>query len=168
MAPRCSTSKGSSWRLMPPTTRSPSAAPELLEDQCGFGHPEAGAAVVLGEPQREHAGIGELAPQPSVDAAHVGQGPHPLHREAPFAELAHRLLQGLLVGREREVHQAFGSPRIRSAMMLRWICELPAAMVKASTRSRSSTKWPERSWTSSRERAARSSTRSARSPMRWM
>src|SRR5205807_419793 len=48
---------------------------------------------------------GQLRPEGAVDAALVGEGPHPLHREPALAQLAHRLLQGLLVGVEGEVHQ---------------------------------------------------------------
>src|SRR5581483_2703852 len=140
---------------------------EFLEHECRFGHAETGAAFVLRQPQGEHAGLGQLPPERSVDTADVGELAHPIHREEALEHLANAILKGDLVIVEREVHQR-GSPRIRSPMMLRWICELPAAMVSASTRRRSSTKWPEWSYTSSRESDARSSTRMARSPMRWM
>ena len=57
---------------------------------------------------------------------------------AVLTQLSDRLLQLLLVGRQREVHY-LGSPRMRSPMMLRWIWLVPAATVRARTRSRSST-----------------------------
>ncbi len=57
---------------------------------------------------------------------------------------------------------------MRSAMMLRWIWLVPAAIENDVERRRSSTKMPDgQSPTSSSERLARSSTRMARSVIRW-
>ena len=55
-----------------------------------------------------------------------------------------------------------GSPSTRSPMMLRWICDVPAAIVSASVRRRSST-----SSLPSTCSASRSSTRRHSSPKRW-
>ena len=57
---------------------------------------------------------------------------------------------------------SLGRPSTRSPMMLRWICDAPAAIVSASVRSRSST-----SSLSSTCSASRSSTRRHSSPNRW-
>src|SRR5439155_2127139 len=95
--------------------------------------------------------------------------PHRVHREAPLAQLAHRLLERLLVGADLEVHQrSLGRPRMRSPTMLRWICEVPAAML-TDRACRCPCTWsalPSPS-TSSWARAARPSTRKASSPKRW-
>ena len=69
---------------------------------------------------------------------------------------------------------SFGRPRIRSPTMLRWICDVPAAMVSEIPRSQSSTmvpagrsprpSVPSRSWAAS---PARSSRASENSPSLW-
>src|SRR4029077_4428648 len=106
---------------------------QLLEDEHGLGVPEPDAALPLGQAEGEDAGVGQLLPEAAVDAGRVGQLTNPLHWEAALAQLAHALLPGELVLGRQEVHLAgsLGSPRMRSPMMLRWIWELPAAMVKA-------------------------------------
>ena len=55
---------------------------------------------------------------------------HRVEREATVEEGAHTLLQRDLVVGELEVHQrSFGRPSTRSPTMLRFTCEVPAAMV---------------------------------------
>ncbi len=57
-------------------------------------------------------------------------GPHALEGEPPGDHRADALSQLALVVADAEVHQrALGRPRMRSATMLRWICDVPAAMV---------------------------------------
>jgi len=57
-------------------------------------------------------------------------GAHGIEREAPVEERAHALLQRDLVVGELEVHQrSFGRPSTRSPTMLRFTCDVPAAMV---------------------------------------
>ena len=64
------------------------------------------------------------------EAPRSSSSPHPAARKRP------------LVLRQLEVHQSahrpFGRPRIRSATMFRWICEVPAAIVYEREDSRSS------------------------------
>ena len=79
----------------------------------------------------EHAHLGQLAPPLAVDrTAGLLDGAHASIGNRPSQERAHAFLQGDLVVGELEVHQrSFGRPSMRSATMLRWICEVPAAMV---------------------------------------
>ena len=72
------------------------------------GQPDA--TVALGQAQREHSRLGQLTPERAVDTTGVDERAHARHREAPLTELAHTLLQRLLVGAELEVH-AFSAPR---------------------------------------------------------
>jgi len=93
---------------------------QLLEDEHGLGQPE----IQLGT-QPEDTGFVERAP---------GRGVEPLRqtveREPIRQQLAHALLQLALLVSRKEVHQrSLGSPRMRSPTMLRWICEVPAAIV---------------------------------------
>ena len=87
----------------------------------------------------------------------------------PSQEGLHALRQRDLIVGELEVHRySLGRPRMRSAMMLRWIWLVPAAIVNDVLRTRSSTKLPDgQSPTSSSDRLPRSSTRMATSVIRW-
>src|SRR4029079_8436300 len=81
-------------------------------------------------PVAEQRPLAELRPQPVGGRGLVDARPHQrdrtMTREQPTRGVAH---QQLFV-REREVHYR-GSPRIRVAMMLRWISLEPPAMVLA-------------------------------------
>ena len=92
----------------------------------------------------------------------IEAGAHALDRD-PRREHRDPVAQRDLVVGEVEIHQrgSLGRPSTRSPMMLRWICDAPAAIVSASTRSRSST-----SSLPSMCSASRSSTRRHSSPKR--
>ena len=113
------------------------AATQLLEDHHGIRATEANTPFALREPQPEYTHLREFAPEIAVEglllefAQLVGGDP-------AVAESADTFLQGLLVFAELEIHVAFfprtqrgsrGSPRMRSEMMFRWICDEPAAIV---------------------------------------
>src|SRR5207302_1251388 len=81
--------------------------------------------------QLEEPDVAQLGP----DLAQVGPSPQP-----PLAQLAGGVPQLGLLGRQLEVHAgSFGNPRMRSAMMLRWTCDVPPPIVRPSDRSRSPT-----------------------------
>ena len=104
--------------------------PKLLEHEGRLGDPELEATVGLGQGQREHAGVAELAPSLAVEVTGGFDPAYRVEGEPPVEEAAHPLLERLLIGRELEVHQrSFGSPRTRSPTMLRLTCDVPAAMV---------------------------------------
>ena len=84
------------------------AATQLGEGEHGVGPPQAHAALGLGEPQGEHAHLGQLAPQGAVDAAAALEVAHGLDREPALAERAHALGEGDLVVGELEVHLVTG------------------------------------------------------------
>src|SRR5256885_4455355 len=123
---------------MGPQQRSGHQGPaELLEDEDRLAATEADAAIGLGQTQGEHTSVGQTTPQVTVHAAVGLQRPDGGHRVRTGAQLAHRVLQRLLVLAELEVHVAprlraaqrsRGKPRTRSPRMLRWIWEVPAAM----------------------------------------
>ena len=104
---------------------------ELLEDDDGVGHPEAGARR-LGQGQREHAGLAERGPVVVADGARVAlPGAQALEGQPPGHHGPDALGQRALVLVDAEVHQrALGRPRMRSPTMLRCTCEVPAAMVE--------------------------------------
>ena len=104
---------------------------QLLEDDDGLGHREAGAGG-LGQGQREHAGLAQRGPVVVADGAVVAlPGAEALERQPPGHHGPDALGQLALVLADAEVHQrrALGRPRMRSATMLRCTCEVPAAMV---------------------------------------
>ena len=98
-------------------------------------HDAVGPRETVG-PQREHARGRELVEQRPVESgAHaLDRNPRREHRRDAVAQ------RDLVVG-EVEIHYrgSRGRPSTRSPMMLRWICEAPAAIVSASVRNRSST-----------------------------
>ncbi len=139
--------------------------PGLLEDEHRLRQPQPHTALGLRQPQREEARIAQLTPQPAVHGdTRVHRGaqrlpPVPARQQAPYARP-----QSPLVLRRPEVHPAhrpFGRPRIRSATMFRWICEVPAAIVYEREESRS------RVHSSSRDRDAAPRTSAAVSYSSW-
>lgn len=115
--------------------------PRLLEDEHRLRQPEPHPALLLGEPQREEPGRAELPPQLPVQPPGVHGRPERLPVEETREQLPYPLPQRPLVLGESEVHggghRPFGRPRMRSATMLRWIWEVPAAIVYESEDSRS-------------------------------
>ena len=109
-------------------------ASELLEDQCGVGEAEPQTAVGLRQQQPEDAELGQGAPEVGVEAgAGGGELAEPLAREGIGTDLADPGAQRFLVLGRQEIHRMLryrsrGRPRTRSPMMLRWICEVPAAI----------------------------------------
>jgi hypothetical protein len=106
-------------------------ATQLGEDQHGVGEAEADASLRLGQPQAEHAHLGELAPERPIEGVLLFELAQRLDGNPPLAEGTDAVAQRLLVFGELEVHQrgSRGSRRMRSEMMLRWIWEEPAAIV---------------------------------------
>ena len=104
--------------------------PQLLEDDDGVGHTEAGAGR-LGQGQREHARLGERHPVVVGDGVVVAlPGAQALEGQPPGHHGPDARGQLALVLTDAEVHQRDrGSPRMRSPTMLRCTCEVPAAMV---------------------------------------
>jgi hypothetical protein len=103
--------------------------PQLLEHDHRLGHAEPDPAGVLRQPQPEHPRLGKVAPERTIDTTARLQGPDPIHGYPLSAEVADSLLEGAFLRPEVEVHDgSFGNPRIRSATMFRWICDVPAAM----------------------------------------
>ena len=85
----------------------------------------------------------EVPPQRLVRARIVDVRAHERGRALAFEQLARRVAQQLLVVGEREVHRApqrLGRPSTRWAMMLRWISELPPAIVFANDMKKPCTK----------------------------
>ncbi len=78
---------------------------QLLEHHGGRGHGQAEPPAVLGQPQREHPGVGELGPSRPVhhDVLALGST-HPVQGEPPRAQPAHPLGQRHLVLGQLEVH----------------------------------------------------------------
>jgi hypothetical protein len=108
---------------------------ELFEHHGRGGGAQPEAPPVFRKSQGEHAGVGELGPPRCVDGHALALGAtYPIEREASGAQPTHAVGQRYLVLGKLEVHGCLayplGSPRIRSAMMLRWICDVPAAIVR--------------------------------------
>ena len=136
---------------------------ERLEHERRFGQTQTDPAGCFGQAQAEHAGLTELAPSVAVDYP-VGRlgGPDRLQGEDALAQPPDAVGQLSLELGDLEVHRrpysfawagaaalaaavawgSLGSPRIRSPTMFRWICEVPAAMVREIPRSQSSTMTP--------------------------
>ena len=129
-------------------------APELLEHQRRFRHPEADATVRFGDAQREHARVAQLAPTLAIEpCAVVLDAAHHLGPESALHEGTHSLLEGDLVVGELEVHRvpvrcrsepvwpyrSRGRPSTRSPTMLRCTCDVPAAMLMRSAQKRACT-----------------------------
>ena len=155
-ARRCRTRRaGQAHATSGPGTHAPT---ELFEHDRGIGPREP-----VGQ-QREHAGARELV-EHARGRSHRGRGPM---SKRPVEQRRDAVAQRDLVVVEIEVHvrrcalPVPGMPSTRSPMMLRWICDAPAAIVSASVRRRSST-----SSLSSTCSASRSSTRRHSSPNRW-
>src|SRR5205807_9126966 len=70
-----------------------------------------------------------LRPRRRVETGAVGDLRDPLDGVLRGEELPRRVAQHLLLVGEREIHRLFGSPRTRSAMMLRRISEVPPSIV---------------------------------------
>ena len=70
---------------------------ELLEHQPGLSPTQADPAVFLGHYQREHAGVGQLAPQLAIHSAAVGQAPHGVDVEASLAQIPDAIAQRYLI-----------------------------------------------------------------------
>ena len=141
---------------------------QLGEDQHRLGHAEREAAARLGQAQLEHAHLGQVAPERAVEPARR-QLAQLVERDPSLAEGADPGAQRFLILVDPEIHQrSLGRPRMRSATMLRWICELPAAIVSDKDWSAlCSTSRLGRPPTSSRESAARPSRRIPSSAIRW-
>ncbi len=125
---------------------------ELLEDQGRLGQAEAHAAGLLGQAEVEHPGLAQLAAtrrgrRPARSTRGRGStrgGKRPSHsRRMPSASSVWNSVTSKSIGsaprRRRSAWGSLGSPRMRSPTMLRWICEVPAAMVREIPRSQSST-----------------------------
>ncbi len=106
-------------------------APELLEHERGLGEAQSEPAVGLGHGEREHPGLAQLPPTPPVEGPGRLDLPHRVEREPAVENGANALLERFLIGRELEVHQraSLGRPSTRSPTMLRFTCDVPAAMV---------------------------------------
>ena len=78
---------------------------QLLEDEGGLGHPQAGAALGLRQAQGEDPRLGQLPPPGPFHTGGRRQLAHGRHREAALQQLAHAFLQILLVRGEVEVHR---------------------------------------------------------------
>ncbi len=113
----------------------------LLEDQYRLRHPQAHTALGFRQAQREEARPAQLPPQRAVHArTRVHRRPQrlasvPARQQVPYARPQVLLVLGRL--EVHAPHRPFGRPRIRSATMFRWICEVPAAIVYEREESRS-------------------------------
>ena len=107
-------------------------AAELLEHEDRLGDAESEPAVVLGDTQREHAGVAQLVPELPVERAPACSMLRTTSGgKRPSQERADRLLERDLVVGELEVHgqRSRGRPSTRSPTMLRCTCDVPAAML---------------------------------------
>ena len=99
---------------------------EFLEHEHEIDERQAGALVLGVDQQRLQAQAAQALPQLGVEAARGGAR---LARPPAVAqEAAHAVAQLVLLGVEVEVHGGagyFGRPSTCSAMMLRWISEVP-------------------------------------------
>ena len=120
----------------------PSSSKTCTDSGCPRPRPPSAS----GTPHAEDAQLGEVAPQRDVHAADAGLGTvfaRRPRRGVLAQHVAHRAGQRLLVLCRPEVHYrpppfvapaaegSLGRPRMRSPMMLRWTCEVPAAIVYA-------------------------------------
>ena len=133
---------------------------QLLEDEGRLGQPEADPAGLLGQAEIEHPGLAELRASPSGRppgrppraARSRSRGNRPSHsRRMPSASSVWNSVSSKSIGSSSELGRrsaassgsggvgSLGRPRMRSPTMLRWICEVPAAMVSEMPRSQSST-----------------------------
>ena len=152
------------------------ASIESMEDKVDPGTPvilifgpSYSDATGLREVQGEHPCVGQATPQTPFHATVSLQRADGCHRVRAGAEPPHRLLQGLLVLGDIEVHRqrSRGRPRTRSPRMLRWIWDVPAAIESEMAWTQPCTWSPLRARPrSSKESADRSRIRMARSPSR--
>ena len=87
------------------------AASKLFEDEHCVGVAETDPAVFLGKPEREHAHLGELAPERAVDALRLLEVGKAFVRDLAFDEAADAFAQGLLIFGGLEIHVSCLEPR---------------------------------------------------------
>src|SRR5262249_10209721 len=89
----------------------------------------------------ERGVLGEVPPKLRIDRRVFDVGAHERGRAFAFEELAGGVAQQFLIGGQREIHGYLrGKPSTRWAMMLRWISELPPAIVFANDMKKPCTK----------------------------
>src|SRR5262249_17586980 len=90
-------------------------------------HTEAGhAEVVVVEPDAVPAELRQLRPERGRVSSSLEERARHLGRDALLEELRGERPELLLLGRQLEIHQRLlGRPRMRSAMIPFWICDVP-------------------------------------------
>ena len=109
-------------------------AAELLEHERGLGGTELQPAVGLGQGDREDTGLAQLAPAIAVEVPGRLDGAHVVEGEASVEERRARppaARPGRRSARSPSAvaQRSLGRPSTRSPTMLRFTCDVPAAMV---------------------------------------
>ena len=103
-------------------------APGLLQEKDEIDLVHSHSIVLLRDQKARHADLGQAGPELGrATGLGLPERPNPLRCALGLEEVVHGVPQQQLIFGEVKTHgQLLGSPRIRSAMTLRWISLVPA------------------------------------------